>query len=87
VQFSLLAMMYIAIIPIAMSVCASNTYEGRALGLFSEEHAYDESSGKSYLKSHIRHLLSFDLWYIFIGVFCITVAESKKIMGESNPVR
>jgi Trk-type K+ transport system membrane component len=86
VQFSLLAMMYIAIFPIAMSVRASNTYEEQALGIFSENDAYDESDGKNYIKSHIRNQLSFDLWYIFIGVFCITIAESKKIMDDSIPV-
>ena len=87
VQFSLLAMMYIAIFPIAMSVRASNTYEERALGVFADEDTVDESSGKSYIKSHIKNQLSSDLWYMFIGVFCITIAESKKIMDDSNPVR
>lgn len=86
VQFSLLAMMYIAVFPIAISVRASNTYEERALGIYVQDDAYDENNGRSYFLTHIRRQLSFDLWYIFIGVFCITIAESGKIMDQEEPV-
>ena len=80
VQFSLMVMMYIAIFPIAMSVRASNTYEERSLGKMSGDDALsDHQSSSSYLMSHIRNQLSFDLWYIFIGVFCICIAEAPRI--------
>lgn len=86
VQFSLLIMMYIAIFPIAISIRASNTYEERSLGVYEEEREPDESDGKSYVLMHIRNQLSFDLWYIFLGTFCICIAESDRIADVGEPV-
>ncbi|CAI6089133.1 unnamed protein product [Clonostachys chloroleuca] len=85
VQFSLLVMMYIAIFPIAISVRASNTYEEKSLGLYEAEQNPDESDPKTYVMSHIRNQLSFDLWYIFLGTFIICIAEAGRIMDESEP--
>ncbi|EAW19312.1 potassium ion transporter [Aspergillus fischeri NRRL 181] len=86
VQFSLLVMMYIAIYPIAISVRASNTYEERALGIYPNDAAtIDESDGRSYVLSHIRNQLTFDLWYIFLGIFCICIAESDRVMDPAEP--
>ncbi|KAL4974164.1 cation transport protein-domain-containing protein [Aspergillus desertorum] len=84
VQFSLLVMMYIAVYPIAITVRASNIYEERALGIYSPEPETDEN-GKGYILTHMRNQLSFDLWYIFLGIFCICVAESKRIMNPAEP--
>ncbi|GAB1200905.1 hypothetical protein APSETT444_010286 [Aspergillus pseudonomiae] len=87
VQFSLLVMMYISVFPIAISMRASNTYEERSLGMFSSDGEVDESSNTTtYVLSHVRNQLSFDLWYIFLGIFCICVAESNRIMDPSEPV-
>lgn len=86
VQFSLLVMMYIAVYPIAITVRASNTYEEKSLGIYSSEPETDEN-GKGYILTHMRNQLSFDLWYIFLGIFCICVAESKRIMNPAEPVR
>ena len=85
VQFSLLVMMYVSIFPIAISVRASNTYEERALGNYSQapEVAENQTSG-TYLMNHIRGQLSFDLWYIFLGTFCICIAEAGPIADTSN---
>ncbi|KAJ0424492.1 cation transport protein-domain-containing protein [Aspergillus carlsbadensis] len=85
VQFSLLVMMYIAVFPIAISVRASNIYEEKALGIYSTEPETDENNGRGYVLTHVRNQLSFDLWYIFLGIFCICVAESKRIMNPSEP--
>ncbi|GFF94201.1 low-affinity potassium transport protein [Aspergillus udagawae] len=86
VQFSLLVMMYIAVYPIAISVRASNTYEERALGIYPDDAAtIDESNGRSYVLAHIRNQLTFDLWYIFIGIFCICIAESDRVMDPAEP--
>ena len=47
----------------------------------------DEQKGnKTYLITHMRNQLSFDLWYVFLGVFCICAAESKRIMNPDDPV-
>ncbi|KAH2150308.1 hypothetical protein KXV68_008500 [Aspergillus fumigatus] len=86
VQFSLLVMMYISIFPIAISIRASNTYEERALGLYpSNEDELDENNGINYVTTHMRNQLSFDLWYIFIGIFCICATEARRIMDPSEP--
>ena len=86
VQFSLLVMMYISVFPIAISVRASNTYEEKSLGIYSQEDAYDESDSRTYITAHLRNQLSFDLWYIFLGAFCITIAQSYHIADELDPV-
>ncbi|KAF1812309.1 cation transporter [Eremomyces bilateralis CBS 781.70] len=85
VQFSLLVMMYISIFPIAISIRASNTYEEKSLGIYPRRMDGDESRPGSYVLTHLQNQLTFDLWYIFIGVFCICIAESKKIMDANNP--
>ncbi|KAF5508931.1 Low-affinity potassium transport protein [Colletotrichum fructicola] len=85
VQFSLLCMMYIAIFPIAISIRASNTYEERALGVYEANSHLDENNGASYVMTHVRNQLSFDLWYIFLGTFCICIAESQRIMDLNEP--
>lgn len=85
VQFSLVVMMYIAIFPIAISIRASNVYEEKTLGIYGSEKGMDEKNGRSYILNHIQNQLSFDLWYIFLGCFCICVAEAGKIADTSIP--
>lgn len=85
VQFSLLVMMYIAIFPIAMAVRASNTYEEKSLGIYESAGRLDEHRGSAYLLAHMQNQLSFDLWYMFLGIFCICVAESSRIMDGADP--
>ncbi|KAA8645249.1 hypothetical protein EYZ11_011350 [Aspergillus tanneri] len=85
VQFSLVVMMYIAIFPIAISIRASNTYEEKALGKYPMEDEGDENNSRSYILTHIRNQLTFDLWYIFLGAFCICIAEADRIMNVTDP--
>jgi potassium uptake Trk family protein len=85
VQFSLLVMMYISIYPIAISIRMSESYEEKSVGIYGAEENLDEHKGsKTYLISHLRNQLSFDLWYIFLGVFCICIAESDRIMSRED---
>ena len=89
VQLSLLVMMYISIFPIAISIRASNTYEERALGIYGREEQVDEQEGRSgtaYLLKHMQNQLTFDLWYIFLGIFCVAIAEADRIMDPDEPV-
>ncbi|KAJ5447982.1 Potassium transport protein high-affinity [Penicillium cf. griseofulvum] len=85
VQFSLVVMMYIAIFPIAISIRASNVYEERTLGIYGNQTDIDETDGRSYILTHIQNQLSFDLWYIFLGCFCICISEAGKIADTSIP--
>lgn len=86
VQLSLLVMMYIAVFPIALSIRLSNTYEEKSLGLWEPEASLNERNGKSYLMQHVKNQLGFDLWYIFLGTFCICVAEATRIADVKDPV-
>lgn len=86
VQFSLLVMMYIATLPIAISIRSSNTYEERALGFYGDEQGLDEARPSSYLVVHVRNQLAFDLWYIFLGTFLVCCAEARRIMDADDPV-
>ncbi|EAW10777.1 putative potassium uptake transporter [Aspergillus clavatus NRRL 1] len=85
VQFSLLVMMYISIFPIAISIRASNTYEESALGLYPSDTEMDEDHGVNYVMAHLRNQLSFDLWYIFLGIFCVCATEARRIMDPAEP--
>ncbi|KAL1801178.1 hypothetical protein ACET3X_001520 [Alternaria dauci] len=85
VQFSLLVMMYISVYPIAISIRMSESYEEKSVGIYSADENLDEQKGgKTYFISHLRNQLSFDLWYIFLGVFCICIAESDRIMSRED---
>lgn len=86
VQLSLLVMMYISIFPIAISVRASNIYEERTVGVYETVHDLDENSGTKYVLAHMQNQLSFDLWYIFLGIFVLCISESGRIMDPNEPV-
>lgn len=87
IQFSLMVMMYISVYPIAMAIRYSSDYEEQSVGLYKGDEDVDEQRGsKTYLITHMRNQLSFDLWYVFLGVFCICAAESKRIMNPDDPV-
>lgn len=90
VQTSYLIMMYISIFPIAISVRRTNVYEEKSLGIYhahgdDEEEAQDQAGSLSYVGAHLRRQLSFDLWYIFIGFFILSISEGTRIQnGEFN---
>ncbi len=80
VQVSFLIMMYISVFPIAISVRTTNVYEEKSLGIYSS--GEDEAAGDSepsYTGAHLRRQLSFDLWYIFLGLFFIAIIEGGRI--------
>ncbi|KAI1432925.1 cation transport protein-domain-containing protein [Xylaria sp. CBS 124048] len=82
VQVSYLVMMYIAIFPVAMSIRQTNVYEEKSLGLYTDpEYETDDGTQPSisYLSTHLRRQLSFDLWYVFFGFFLLSITESQRI--------
>ncbi|RPA86361.1 hypothetical protein BJ508DRAFT_322019 [Ascobolus immersus RN42] len=81
VQVSYMIMMYISIFPIAISVRRTNVYEEKALGIYPTEEEVDDAE-PSYIGAHLRRQLSFDLWYIALGLFIICIAEGKKLANE-----
>jgi hypothetical protein len=84
VQFSLLVMIYISIYPFSILIRMSRDYVEQPIGLTNSEKAVDDNqTRKTHLMNHVRNQLSFDLWYILLGVFCICIcsAESERIMN------
>lgn len=85
IQVSYLIMMYISVFPIAISVRRTNVYEEKSLGIYgsSKEDSNDEKE-PSYVGAHLRRQLSFDLWYIFLGLFIIAIAEGGRLANTNE---
>lgn len=82
IQVSYLLMMYISVLPIAISVRRTNVYEEKALGIYgSPSEEREDEKERSYVGSHVRRQLSFDLWYIFLGLFIISIAEGSRLQS------
>lgn len=86
IQVSYLIMMYISVFPIAISVRKTNVYEEKSLGVWGSEDDADEDNDKSYVGQHLRRQLSFDLWYIFLGLFIISIIEGHRIENTNDYV-
>lgn len=92
IQVSYLVMMYISVLPIAISVRQTNVYEEKSLGIYhsaaekaAAEADQDDPQVRSYLGSHLRRQLSFDLWYVFLGLFLICIVEGSRIESVKEP--
>ncbi|TPR10405.1 hypothetical protein CAN33_0021990 [Aspergillus niger] len=87
VQVSYLIMMYISVFPIAISLRRTNVYEEKSLGIYAstEDDESDENqTPPSYIGAHLRKQLSFDLWYVFLGLFIITIVEGKRLQQQDE---
>jgi hypothetical protein len=83
VQTSYLIMMYISVFPVAISIRKTNVYEEKSLGVYEAVNEDDDDTqGKiSYVGTHLRRQLSFDLWYVFLGYFIIAITEGGRLMS------
>ena len=84
IQVSFMVMMYISIFPIAISIRASNVYEEKSLGLYNTVNEDENLANQSYVSSHLRRQLSFDLWYVFLGLFIIAIVEGNRLQDRSD---
>lgn len=85
IQVSYLIMMYISVFPIAISVRRTNVYEEKSLGIYgSSKEEADDDKEPSYVGAHLRRQLSFDLWYIFLGLFIIAIAEGDRLSNTNQ---
>jgi potassium uptake Trk family protein len=78
VQVSYMVMMYVSVLPLAMSIRRTNVYEEQSLGVYYDPDHIDPEA-PSLIATHIRKQLSFDLWFIFLGLFIITIAEGGRL--------
>ncbi|KAI1330436.1 cation transport protein-domain-containing protein [Xylariaceae sp. FL0255] len=86
VQCSYLIMMYISVFPVAISIRRTNVYEEKSLGVYeAQQDVDDDQPNISYVGTHLRRQLSFDLWYVFLGFFIISITEGGRIIsGDFN---
>lgn len=84
IQVSYMIMMYISVLPIALSVRNTNVYEEASLGFYAQENETDMND-KGFIAQHLRRQLSFDLWYVFGGFFIIAIIEGQRLSAMSDP--
>ena len=85
IQVSYLIMMYISVFPIAISMRRTNVYEEKSLGIYaSKEEELANEKEPSYVGAHLRKQLSFDLWYLFLGLFIIAIVEGARLQDTSD---
>ncbi|EJS42862.1 trk2p [Saccharomyces arboricola H-6] len=119
IQVSYMLMMYVSVLPLAISIRRTNVYEEQSLGLYDNDQGYgditDEDdttdnynddggeqnepaspkakakhkpkkhSPRSFVGAHLRKQLSFDLWFLFLGLFIICICESRRIQDANEP--
>jgi hypothetical protein len=80
-------MMYISVFPIAISIRRTNVYEEKSLGVYHDRREDEDELGGhdtgalSYVGTHLRRQLSFDLWFVFLGYFILAISEGPKIQA------
>ncbi|TKY88762.1 hypothetical protein EX895_002393 [Sporisorium graminicola] len=94
VQFLYVVMMYLSAFPLALSVRSTNVYEEKSLGVYVDEPsepgaAPQESNNPkvwgSFLASHARRQLAFDIWWLGFALWLICIIERDNIRDpESN---
>ena len=63
----------------------TNVYEEKSLGIYgSTKEETEDDKEPSYLGAHLRRQLSFDLWYIFLGLFIIAIAEGGRLANTNE---
>ncbi len=78
-------MMYISVFPIAISVRRTNVYEEKSLGIYgTAAEAEADEKEPSYVSAHLRRQLGFDLWYVFLGLFIIAIAEGDRLANTNE---
>lgn len=132
IQVSYMLMMYVSVMPIAISLRRTNVYEEQSLGIYdnnkTEESSDEEDSDEneeddddeensllqtstnsrdserrrlkerrkkrrhkkermaaSHIGTHVMMQLSFDLWFLFLGLFIICLCEGGKIKDKRRP--
>ena len=84
IQVSYLIMMYISVFPIAISMRRTNVYEEKSLGIYGSGGDNEVGNDPSYVGAHLRKQLSFDLWYVFLGLFLIAIVEGNRLQNTND---
>ncbi|KAI5240308.1 TrkH-domain-containing protein [Aureobasidium subglaciale] len=85
VQIMYLAGMYISAFPIIISLRQTNIYEERSLGIQKNtDENPDKESGKSYFSVHVRKQLAYDLWWIILAIWLVTIIERHQLVAGGD---
>lgn len=68
-----------------LTLIRTNVYEESALGIYAVEEEVDGKS-PSFVGAHLRNQLHYDLWYVFLGLFIIAIAEGARIESKQDYV-
>ncbi|CAD0093502.1 unnamed protein product, partial [Aureobasidium vineae] len=84
-QILYLAGMYISAFPIIISLRQTNIYEERSLGIENDSDEDAEKKGeKSYISEHVRKQLAYDLWWLILAIWLITIIERHDIVAGGD---
>ncbi|SNX84022.1 related to potassium transporter TRK-1 [Melanopsichium pennsylvanicum] len=94
VQFLYVIMMYLSAFPLALSVRSTNVYEEKSLGVYVDEQptepgvvpqeSNDAKVWGSFLASHARRQLAFDIWWLGFALWLICIIERNDIQDASS---
>ncbi|KAN0062670.1 hypothetical protein ACQY0O_004860 [Thecaphora frezii] len=92
VQFLYVIMMYLSAFPLALSVRSTNVYEEKSLGVYSPKPTDptvipDQNDAKvwgTFLASHARRQLAFDIWWLGFALWLICIVERENIEDPSS---
>lgn len=93
VQFLYVVMMYLSAFPLAMSVRSTNVYEEKSLGVYVDEspqaepglpQANNPKVWGTFLASHARRQLAFDIWWLGFALWLICIIERDNIQDPSS---
>lgn len=93
VQFLYVIMMYLSAFPLALSVRSTNVYEEKSLGVYVDEPAdpglapQESDNPKvwgSFLASHARRQLAFDIWWLGFALWLICIIERNDILDPNS---
>ena len=85
-QFFYMVVMYISAFPIIMSIRQTNVYEERSLGQDDDsknqstlDDPNKQAKAESNLGQHIRRQLAYDIWWILICVWLVSIIERPQL--------
>lgn len=82
IKVSYMVMIYISVYPIAMSIRRTNVYEEQSIGMYLEPPTDDSDNDEdvsSFVVTHIRRQLSYDLWFVILALFIICICEGNRL--------
>ncbi|KAK5085791.1 hypothetical protein LTR05_005079 [Lithohypha guttulata] len=85
-QFAYMILMYTSAMPLIMSIRTTNVYEERSIGQEDEnkwqsalKDPEKQEAASSTLSQHLQKQLSYDLWWILVCVWLVSIIERSKL--------